>query len=414
MLGEIIAVGEEVLAGDVINSNAAVLSRKLAEIGIFCRHHSVVGDDEVDIVELLGKASERSQFILLSGGLGPTKDDLTKEAVASFLGRNLYESAELKEEIKEWFSKRNYKISKNNFKQALMIEGGQPLHNNNGTAPGVYVCDKGVHYFLLPGPPGELIPMYDDFVKPIIEPLREQKIISKTFKLINIGESQAVTILDDLMTYSESFILAPYAKLGEVHLKATAIGKDEEILSKRIAEVEKIIRERLGDYIYSSDSDDLPDKIIGILKSKGLTFGGAESCTGGMLADMFVSKPGVSSVFMESAITYSNDSKIRVLGVSEKTLNKYGAVSEETAREMVIGVMERFKVDVGISITGIAGPDGGTIDKPVGLVYMGIGFKGEVWVFEDYLGGNRDKIRQYAAKRSLIRLYNKLKEVYPS
>ncbi len=414
MLGEIIAVGEEVLAGDVINSNAAVLSRRLAELGIFCRHHSVVGDDEGDIVELLGKASERSRFILLSGGLGPTKDDLTKEAVASFLGRPLYEAPELKQGIIDWFSHRNYTISENNFKQALMIEGGQALHNNNGTAPGVYVCDEGVHYFLLPGPPGELIPMYDDYVKPILEPLRNQKIVSKTFKLVNIGESQAVTVLDDMMTYSETFILAPYAKLGEVHLKATAIGQDEVSLNKKIEEVEKVIYDRLGEYIYSQDSDDLVDKVIGLLKADNLTFGAAESCTGGMVADLFVSKPGVSSVFMESAVTYSNSSKTRVLGVAEDTLATYGAVSEETAVEMVEGVMERFKVDTGIAITGIAGPDGGSEEKPVGLVYIAIGFKGRVWVQKYNLGGNRDKIRQYAAKRSLISLYNKLKEIYPS
>lgn len=411
MFGEIIAVGEEVLSGDVVNSNAAVLSRRLAELGVFCRHHSVVGDDEKEIVEILDKASERSKFILLCGGLGPTKDDLTKEAVASFLNLPLYESKELKDGILQWFSKRKYKISENNFKQALMIEGGSALVNDNGTAPGVYVEQNDVHYFLLPGPPGELIPMYDNYVKTIIEPLTDKKIRSKTFRLINIGESTAVTILDDLMTFSESFILAPYAKLNEVHLKATAIGDNETELEARIDEIEAVIRERLWQYIYSTDDDDIVDKVVKMLKSKGMTIGTAESCTGGKIADMFVNKSGVSSVYMEGAVTYSNRSKVRNLGVSEKTLEAFGAVSEETAREMVLGVMDKFGVDAGISVTGIAGPTGGTPEKPVGLVYIGIGIKGETWIYEHQLGGNRDKIRNYAAKRAIISLYNRLVEM---
>lgn len=409
MLGEIIAVGEEVLSGDVLNSNAAAISSRLADIGVFCRFHSVVGDYEEDIVTQLEMASKRSQIVILCGGLGPTKDDLTKESVAVFLGKLLYEDSALKERIDTWFAKRNYKPSANNYKQALMIEGGKSLVNQNGTAPGVYIEAENVHYFLLPGPPNELLPMFEACVLPVIKPMVSEKIMTKTYKLVNIGESAAVTIIDDIMNSEGKHILAPYAKLSEVHLKATAIGSDSRIMNQWMDMVEKRIHERLGQYVYSTSDQDLVDVVIDLLKKHGMTIGTAESCTGGIVADSFVNKAGVSSVFMEGAVTYSNKSKVRNLGVDEGLLDQYGAVSEEVAYAMVEGVMNRFGVDAGISITGIAGPDGGTEEKPVGLVYIGIGLKGKIKVVKHNFLGNRDKIRQNAAKRAIIGLYDELK-----
>lgn len=408
MYGEIIAVGEEVLAGDVINSNAAVLSQKLAELGVFCRFHSVVGDIEDDIVNQLKLAVKRSKVILLCGGLGPTKDDLTKEAVAKFLNRNLYEDPKLVQDIKSWFVGRNIPLSANNFKQALMIEGASSLINSNGTAPGVYVVYKDVHIFLLPGPPNELIPMYECCVKTKIAPLVNERIINKTYKLINIGESQAVTILDDIMEASDDFILAPYAKLREVHIKATAIGEDVQQLKQRIEAVDLIIKERLGSHIYSEDGSDLIDVIIQLLKERGETISTAESCTGGLVASSFVDKAGASSVFMEGLITYSNESKRKQLHVDSLLLETYGAVSAETAKAMVKGLLNESNTTYGISITGIAGPDGGTEEKPVGLVYISIGTLNNIQVFEHRFMGNRDKIRAQAAKHALIHLWGVL------
>lgn len=409
MYGEIIAVGEEVLAGDVINSNAATISRSLSEIGVFCRFHSVVGDIEQDIIKQLELAVNRSKIIVLCGGLGPTKDDLTKEAVASFLNKDLIEDPELIEGIKAWFVGRNYTPTINNFKQGLMIEGGKALINSNGTAPGVYVRYKDCHLFLLPGPPGELIPMLNHCVIPIIKPLVTTKILSKTFKLINIGESNAVTLLDDIMEASEDFILAPYAKPREVHLKATAIGEDLEVLKERIKKVETIIYERLGEHVFSNNESDLVDVVINILKDKGLTLATAESCTGGMIASSIVDKPGVSSVYTQGFITYSNESKINLLGVSESIIAKYGAVSEECAKAMVEGLLSKSGADYGISVTGIAGPDGGSTEKPVGLVYIGIGTPKGVRVYENQFMGNRDKIRTQSAKVAMTHLWEVLR-----
>ncbi len=409
MLGEIIAVGEEVLAGDVINSNAATLSRKLSEIGVFCRFHSVVGDIVGDITKQLELAVNRSKVIVLCGGLGPTKDDLTKEAVASFLNKELYADEKLMEGIKAWFVGRNYTPTKNNFKQGLMIDGGEALINNNGTAPGIYVKHNECHLFLLPGPPGELLPMLENCVIPVIRPLVKSKIVSKTFKLINIGESNAVTILDDIMEASEDFILAPYAKLREVHLKATAIGNDILVLNAKIKRVEDIIYERLGEYIYSDNAMDIVDIVIHKFKDKGMTLATAESCTGGLIGSMIVKKPGASVVYTQGFITYSNESKIKLLGVSKDIITKYGAVSEPCAREMVKGLLAKSGADYGISVTGIAGPDGGTSEKPVGLVYIGIGTSDGVRVYEHYFKGNREKIRIQSAKVAMTHLWSILR-----
>jgi nicotinamide-nucleotide amidase len=414
MYGEIIAVGEEVLAGDVINSNAAVISNKLADIGVFCRFHSVVGDIEEDIHRQLAISATRSKLIILCGGLGPTKDDLTKEALASFLHRNLYEDPKIVEDIKVWFAGRNVAMSQNNFKQALMIDGGESLINANGTAPGVYIQENGIHYFLLPGPPNELIPMFEQCALPKIKPFVREMIISKTFKLVNIGESTAVTILDDIMEASEDFILAPYAKMREVHIKATAIGSDLALLENRIKSVEAIIEDRLGPYIYSKDGRDLNQVIIDLLKEKAKTVSTAESCTGGLIASSFVDKAGVSSVFMEGLVTYSNESKMRQLKVESDIIRTYGAVSEETAYAMVKGLLDLTGTDYGIAVTGIAGPDGGTEEKPVGLVYISLGLrsnqeeKDQIFVFEHRFMGSREKIRNQAAKSALIHLWDKL------
>ena len=409
MYGEIIAVGEEVLAGDVINTNAATISCELSEIGVFCRFHSVVGDIEKDITKQLELAVKRSKIIVLCGGLGPTKDDLTKEAVATFLNEDLYEDKVLIEGIKEWFAGRNYTISKNIFKQGFMIKGGQALVNDNGTAPGIYVKYKECHIFLLPGPPGELIPMFKNCVMPIIKPLVKSKILSKTYKLINIGESDAVTILDDIMEASEDFILAPYAKLKEVHLKATAIGYDLPVLEARIKRVEDIIYERLGDYVYSDNEMDIAETVVSYIKAKGMTLATAESCTGGMIGSWIVEKPGVSAVYTQGFITYSNESKTNLLGVSEELLAEYGAVSEQCAKAMVDGLLGKSGADYGISVTGIAGPDGGTIEKPVGLVYIGIGTPEGVRVYQQNFKGNREKIRIQSAKVAMTHLWEILR-----
>lgn len=408
MNGEIIAVGEEVLSGDVINSNAAVISREIADAGVFCRFHSVVGDIESDLIEQLELASKRSKYVFLCGGLGPTKDDLTKETVAKFVGRPLFRDEAVIKYIEEWFTSRKVTPTENNYKQGLVIEGAKVLFNANGTAPGIYVVKDDVHYFLMPGPPNELIPMLKEVVIPILTEQSDKIILTKTFKLLGIGESHAVTLIDDLIEASEDFILAPYAKLAEVHIKATAIGTDLEQLTSKIAFITEQMEQRLGQHIYSTEATDLADVVIQKLRTLHKTIAVAESCTGGILSSMFVDKSGASDVFFEGVTTYSNESKIRRLLVPKEQLNSFGAVSHEVAESMVKGLLETSGTDWGISITGIAGPGGGTDSKPVGLVYIAVGTHESILVHEHRFKGNRDKIRNNAAKWALIHLYDRL------
>ncbi len=409
MVGEIIAVGEEVLSGDVVNSNAAYISRQLSELGVFCRYHTVVGDVVDHIVSQLEESSRRSQCIVLCGGLGPTKDDLTKDAVGKFLGQSLYEDAEIRHDIDVWFQGRHLVPTENNYKQARMIQGAIPLKNGNGTAPGVYYKKENVHIFLLPGPPGELIPMFEECVVPIMKKNIDQSIQTTTFRLADIGESQAVTILDDLMGARKHLIVAPYAKLREVHIKVTSIEESKEKNIKAMEPIRKIIRQRLGEYIYCEGNQELAEVIVNFLREKKKTLSVAESCTGGLVSDYIVTVPGASDVFQEGVITYSNQSKVQRLDVNEAELQRYGAVSEVVAKAMVKGVASKLNSDYAISVTGIAGPEGGTEEKPVGTVYIGIKTPETTTVKLYHFVGSRQKIREQSAKSALIDLLHTLK-----
>jgi nicotinamide-nucleotide amidase len=408
MLGEIIAVGEEVLSGDVINSNAAYISSQLSEIGVFCRFHTVVGDIEEDIIEQLDQACQRSKCIVLCGGLGPTKDDLTKEAVARYLKKPLYEDLEMRAQIDSWFKGRHQAPTENNYKQALMIEGGEPLKNGNGTAPGVYYNHQGIHIFLLPGPQGELKPMFENCVLPRMNKNIDKSIQTVTFRMIDIGESKAVTILDDLMGSSERLIVAPYAKLREVHIKVTSIEDTSKENEAAIQPIRDEIYRRLGQFIYNETDKELVEVVLDKLKEKNQTLSVAESCTGGLLSNFIVAIPGSSAVFKEGIVSYSNDSKIHRLMVASDLLKMHGAVSEEVAKAMATGVSQTLETDYSVSITGIAGPDGGTPEKPVGLVYIGIKTPDAILVKEYNFMGSRQKIREQSAKSALIDLWHML------
>jgi nicotinamide-nucleotide amidase len=408
MLGEIIAVGEEVLSGDVINSNAAYISSQLSEIGVFCRFHTVVGDIEEDIIEQLDQACQRSKCIVLCGGLGPTKDDLTKEAVARYLKKPLYEDLEMRAQIDSWFKGRHQAPTENNYKQALMIEGGEPLKNGNGTAPGVYYNHQGIHIFLLPGPQGELKPMFENCVLPRMNKNIDKSIQTVTFRMIDIGESKAVTILDDLMGASDRLIVAPYAKLREVHIKVTSIEDTAKENEAAIQPIRDEIYRRLGQFIYNETDKELVEVVLDKLKEKNQTLSVAESCTGGLLSNFIVAIPGSSAVFKEGIVSYSNDSKIHRLMVPSDLLKMHGAVSEEVAKAMATGVSQTLETDYSVSITGIAGPDGGTPEKPVGLVYIAIKTPNTVLVKGYNFMGSRQKIREQSAKSALIDLWHML------
>ena len=374
----------------------------------------MVGDNEERLEDAIRLALSRSDIVILSGGLGPTKDDLTKEVTAKVFGRELYEDAHSKERIQAYFDKRRAQgreITANNWKQALVPEGAIVVDNHNGTAPGIILEDKekGKTAILLPGPPGEIKPMFERDIAPYLNRLQPEGIYSKMVKICSIGESQAETMVADLMDEQSNPTLAPYAKTGEVHFRVTAKAADEEsarrLMEPMLAELEK----RFGDYIYTMDEEvTLEEAVVGMLRERQMTVTTAESCTGGLLAGRIMNVPGASNVYKEGYITYSNEAKEKLLGVEHSTLESVGAVSPETAEQMARGAARQAGADAALSVTGIAGPDGGTPGKPVGLVYVGCCVRGKTRVEEFRFTGNRSKNRDYAVVRALTLLREEL------
>mgnify|MGYP001019987030 CR=1 FL=1 len=405
MTVEMICVGTELLLGNIVNTNAAFLAEKCAQIGLSCYYQTVVGDNRERLLETVQTALGRSDIILLSGGLGPTGDDLTKEAVAQALGLKLVEDVASRELIAAFFKMRGSIPTENNWKQALIPEGAKAIKNNNGTAPGVSVTVDDKHIILLPGPPGELQPMFLDSVLPYLRTLDKAVIVSVTVKVAGIGESQAETMAADLIEAQTNPTIAPYAKSGEVHFRVTARAKSDEQAEELIAPIVEKLRKRFGRDVYTTDVDvTLEQTITDMLLERGLTMTVAESCTGGLLAARIINVPGASNVFKAGFITYANEAKSKIVGVREETLSQYGAVSPQTAQEMAKGAALAAEADIAISVTGIAGPDGGTSVKPVGLVYICCNVQGKLQTEEYHFMGNRMKIRESATAAALIQL----------
>lgn len=405
MTVELICVGTELLLGNIINTNAAYLSEKCALLGLSMYYQSVVGDNAARLSELLETAKKRSDIVILSGGLGPTQDDLTKETAAAVMGRKLVEDVRAKEELVRCLNRIHVSITENNWKQALVPEGSIVLYNKNGTAPGIIMEGEDTTMILLPGPPGELIPMFEEQVYPYLHRLQPEVICSKMVKICGVGESMTETLILDLIEQQTNPTIATYAKVGEVHLRITAKAENEAEALKLIAPVEKELYRRFGDKIYTDREQESLEEAIGrLLCEHKLTVTTAESCTGGLLAGRLVNVPGISENFKEGYITYANEAKEKLLGVSHRTLREHGAVSEETAREMAQGVRRAAGADIGIGITGIAGPDGGTEEKPVGLVYIGCCFREQTYVRRFIFTGNRSKVRESAVAKALTLL----------
>lgn len=403
MTVEIICVGTELLLGNIVNTNAAFLAEKCAEAGLTCYYQTVVGDNAGRLRQTIELAMTRSDIILFSGGLGPTKDDLTKETVAEVLGLPMVEDALSRKNIEDYFALRDKIPTENNWKQALIPEGSAAIQNPNGTAPGIIAEKDGKKLILMPGPPSELHPMFTDSVMPYLCKMEKHVIASVTVKIVGIGESRAETMISDLMDQQTNPTLAPYAKICEVHLRVTAKADSyEEAMALNAPMVDEIKR-RFGNAVYTTDVNVTLEKAItDLLIHKNMTMTCAESCSGGMIAARMVNVPGVSSVFKGGFVTYANEAKQALLGVREETLTKYGAVSEQTALEMVCGAAKAMNTDTAISVTGIAGPDGGTKEKPVGLVYIGCYVKGKTLVREHHFSGNRIKIREYVTATALV------------
>lgn len=402
---ELICVGTELLLGSIVNTNAAYLAEKCAGLGLTCYFQTVVGDNAERLFAVLKTAMERSDIVILSGGLGPTEDDLTKETAAEVCGRTLVVHEQSRKRIGQFFADRGMEPTDNNWKQAMVPEGALVLENHNGTAPGMILETEGARVILLPGPPGELMPMFEESVVPYLAMLTSQVIYSRTVKICGVGESKAETMVKDLIAKQSNPTIATYAKTGEVHIRVTANAGDQKTAVKLIKPVVKELKNRFGNHIYTTDEETTLEKSVADLAlANKLTITCAESCTGGMLSARLINVPGISESYKSGVVTYSNKAKRRLLGVKKSTLRKHGAVSEKTAEEMAKGAAVMFKADVAVAITGIAGPDGGTDAKPVGLVYIACHVKGKVTVREYRFSGNRIKIRESAVSAALAQM----------
>lgn len=391
---EIIAVGTEILLGDIVNTNAQFLSRELANLGIYVYRQTVVGDNAQRILESFHEAFKRCDIIITSGGLGPTQDDITKEMAAKYFNKELILHQESLNKIEDYFKAKGGELTKGNRKQAYFPKDAIVLDNHNGTAPGAIIeGENNKVIIVLPGPPRELVPMFKEGVLPYLKQFSEGILYSKVLRIFGIGEGNMADKIKDILENQSNPTIAPYAKEMDVTLRITARAKDEEEAKLLIAPVEKKIRQRLGEDIYGEGDTTLENVVGEMLLNKKVTIATAESCTGGMLAARLINYPGISEVLMEGAVTYSNEAKVKRLGVKKETLDRFGAVSKETAKEMAEGIARTAGTDIGISVTGIAGPGGGTEEKPVGLVYVGLCIKGKTTVRKYNFQGNREKIR---------------------
>jgi len=396
---EILCVGTELLIGDIINTNASYISAKLCEIGVSVYHQSVVGDNETRLKGAIADALSRSDVLITSGGLGPTYDDITKESVAELLGIEMYYDESVAERIHRYFERIGRPMPPSNEKQAMTPKGARVIPNPRGTAPGLMIDGKydgrDVTVIMLPGPPCELEPMTDESVLPLLaEKFNAEKGIffSRNLHFTGIGESSLEEIIHPL-TASENPTVAPYAGEGEVRLRVTASAKSEE--EGRAAcdgMIGKILSYGVGKYMYSVDIPSIEQTLVKVLRERQLTVSTAESCTGGLISKRITDVPGASAVFPGGVCSYAEEVKMNVLGVSRETVEKYTVVSEECAREMADGVRKLMCTDVGVSVTGYAGPGGGDEKNPVGTVYIGVSTEKRTFVKRYAFSSLRDRV----------------------
>ena len=340
MTVELISVGTEILLGNIVNTNAAWLSEQCARLGLSCYYQSVVGDNAVRLKEQIQQALNRSDIVILTGGLGPTTDDLTKETAAQLMGKGLVMDMHSLERVEAYFKARRIEMTENNKKQALCPEGAMVLDNDNGTAPGLILEENGKRMILLPGPPNELHPLFEQQVKPYLQKLSPEIFYSRTVKLCGIGESKAAAMIQDMIDAQTNPTIAPYAKTGEVHLRVTARAKDEQEGKKLVKPVIRELKKRFGEMVYTTKEErTLEEAVVKLLKKNKMSITCAESCTGGLLAGRIVNVAGASSVFQTGYVTYANQAKRRLLGVKKSTLREFGAVSTQTAKEMASGAL---------------------------------------------------------------------------
>jgi nicotinamide-nucleotide amidase len=400
LVGEILAVGTELLLGQIVDTNSAYLSRRLAEIGVDVFFKSCVGDNVGRVASTLRLALSRSDLVIITGGLGPTDDDVTVYAVADVLSRKLVYSAKVQSDIVKYFRKTGRQTTNNNRKQAMVIEGSSIIRNEIGTAPGQIIEDSGKIVVLVPGVPREMTAMIEGTVIPYLKQrLRSAGsavIRSRVLRTAGIGESALAAEIQDILSSQTNPTIAPLASDGLVDLRITVKAPDDESALHMIDTVAQRIRGRLGSLIYGEDEETLAQVIGGLLLATGDTIALAESCTGGLLGKLITDVPGSSRYFLGGTVTYSNESKTKLLGVQPEVLERHGAVSRQCAAAMALGAKRLFESSVSVSVTGLAGPGGGTASKPVGLVYAAVACNRLLSTVRLLLNGNRDQVRARA------------------
>lgn len=410
---ELIAVGTELLLGNIANTDAQMLSEGLSALGITVHYHTVVGDNPQRLKEALEIARKRADIIITTGGLGPTYDDLTKQTIAEAFGRKLVLHEDILEEIRGYFERRNgQKMPENNTQQAMLPEGCTVFTNPVGTAPGCAIEENGTHVLMLPGPPFECRYMFENRAVQYLSGLTDGIIVSHKLRIFGMGESAVDEKVHDL-TAAANPTLAPYARVGECMLRATAKAETAEQAEEMLKPLMDEVKNRLGDVIYGVDVEDLDEVVTSILKERGLTLSAAESCTGGLFSKHMTDLPGSSAYFRGGVVSYATDLKHSILGVNSETLEKHGAVSEETAREMAEGCRKVCGSDLAIAITGVAGPDKDDRGNEVGTVYIALAHKdGTICkkIFAGF-GRGRGRVRSSAVQHTFDMLRRFLLEL---
>ncbi len=402
---ELIAVGTEIILGDIVNTHSQYLSQKLAQLGINVFYHTSVGDNPARLRFTIEQAIGRSDIVILSGGLGPTEDDLTKETVCEVLGLPLHQDAEAFARMTAFFERIGREMTENNIKQSMVPDGAVVFQNDRGTAPGMAVEKDGKIVLLLPGPPSELIPMFEEQGYPYLEKLSDAILVSRNFRVFGVGESMVEVKLGKMLN-GENPTVALYAKQSEVLVRVTAKADTKEKAAEMLEPVVGELYSILGDTVYGEGVNSLEEVVVPLLKKRGMKIATAESCTGGLLSQKITAIPGSSEVFECGVVSYANRIKHELLGVPEELLERYGAVSEQVATAMSEGVLRLSGADIGVGITGIAGPGGGSAEKPVGTVYISVAVKGQetctrLFHFAYGRKNERDTIRYASAMNAL-------------
>ena len=402
MKAEIITIGTEITTGSTLNTHSQYLASKLLELGIETLYHTSVDDDIERLRQVILISLDRVDLVITTGGLGPTDDDLTKEVITELLGLDLIRDIVMEDKIKETFTSLGNDMPSNNLKQAKKPEGSEFLKNSIGTAPGIFLSKDDRKIIMLPGPPGEMKMMFDNEVMPLFH--EESHISKRSVNLIGIGESLLEMEIKDLINTDDDINVATFAKDGEVEIKIIGKGRDLNNINNKIDKIIVELENRFKEFIYGLDNIPIEEIVFQMLKELNYKIGFCESCTGGLISGRFSRIAGVSEVFDRGLVTYSNNAKVEEVSVKSSTLDKYGAVSEETALEMAKGMLKNASLDIALSITGVAGPDGGSVEKPVGLVYMCVATKDKSKVIKCQFTGDREKIQNRAVIRAFAEI----------